>query len=130
MVSFPEMRLRRVRELEPVRVLTRETRLSPSSFIYPLFVTHGQGVREPIEPMPGCNQRSPQQGAIGGVQIFQDKTRCAPCNARMVAAGSAIGQAEAIGLATPQAHRVGKGKVRPNVATRKYFEIRHSVSSA
>ena len=38
MVSFPEMRLRRVRELEPVRVLTRETRLSPSSFIYPLFV--------------------------------------------------------------------------------------------
>ena len=54
MVSFPEMRLRRVRELEPVRSLIRETRLSASSFIYPLFVTHGQGVRQPIEPMPGC----------------------------------------------------------------------------
>jgi len=54
MVSFPEMRLRRVREMEPVRSLIRETRLSASSFIYPLFVTHGQGVRQPIEPMPGC----------------------------------------------------------------------------
>ena len=54
MVSFPEMRMRRVRELEPVRSLIRETRLSASSFIYPLFVTHGQGVRQPIEPMPGC----------------------------------------------------------------------------
>ena len=58
MVSFPEMRLRRIRELESVRTLTRETRLSPSSFIYPLFVTHGQGVREPIEPMPGCHHLS------------------------------------------------------------------------
>ena len=54
MVSFPEMRMRRVRELEPVRSLIRETRLSASSFIYPLFVTHGEGVRLPIEPMPGC----------------------------------------------------------------------------
>ena len=40
--------------MEPVRSLIRETRLSASSFIYPLFVTHGQGVRQPIEPMPGC----------------------------------------------------------------------------
>jgi porphobilinogen synthase len=54
MVSFPNMRLRRVRELEPVRSLVRETRLSPSRFIYPLFVTHGQGIRQAIEPMPGC----------------------------------------------------------------------------
>ena len=54
MVSFPDLRLRRLREQEPIRVLTRETRLSPSAFIYPLFVTHGHGVRHPIEPMPGC----------------------------------------------------------------------------
>ena len=58
MASFPEMRLRRVRGLEPVRSLTRETRLSASSFIYPLFVTHGRGVRQPIEPMPGCHHLS------------------------------------------------------------------------
>ena len=54
MAGFPDIRLRRVRELEPLRSLVRETRLSPSNFIYPLFITHGQGVRQPIEPMPGC----------------------------------------------------------------------------
>ena len=54
MTSFPDLRLRRVRELESVRSLVRETRLAPSNFIYPLFVTHGQDVRQPIEPMPGC----------------------------------------------------------------------------
>ena len=58
MTSFPDMRLRRVRELEPVRNLVRETRLTASNFIYPLFVTHGQGVKQPIEPMPGNYQLS------------------------------------------------------------------------
>ena len=58
MTTFPDLRLRRVRELEPVRNLVRETRLSASSFIYPLFVTHGQGVKQPIEPMPGNYQLS------------------------------------------------------------------------
>lgn len=54
MTGFPDLRLRRVRELEPVRSLVRETRLSAANFVYPLFVTCGQGVRHPIEPMPGC----------------------------------------------------------------------------
>ena len=58
MTSFPDMRLRRVRELEPVRSLIRETHLSASNFIYPLFVTHGEGVKQPIEPMPGNYQLS------------------------------------------------------------------------
>ena len=58
MTSFPDMRLRRVRELEPVRSLIRETHLSTSNFIYPLFVTHGEGVKQPIEPMPGNYQLS------------------------------------------------------------------------
>ena len=54
MVSYPDLRLRRVREHEPLRRMVRETALSPSNFIYPMFVTHGQGLRQPIEPMPGC----------------------------------------------------------------------------
>ncbi|PKB81795.1 MAG: delta-aminolevulinic acid dehydratase, partial [SAR202 cluster bacterium Io17-Chloro-G9] len=54
MVSFPELRLRRLRDRQQLRTLTRETRLSASQFIYPLFVTHGQSRRDPIEPMPGC----------------------------------------------------------------------------
>ncbi len=54
MLGFPDVRLRRVRESATMRSLVRETRLSASHFIYPLFVTHGEGVRDPIEPMPGC----------------------------------------------------------------------------
>ena len=34
--------------------MARETRLSAAEFVYPMFVTHGKDVREPIEPMPGC----------------------------------------------------------------------------
>ena len=58
MASFPQSRLRRLRELGPLRSLSQETRLSVSDFIYPMFVTHGRHVREPIEPMPGCYQLS------------------------------------------------------------------------
>ena len=54
MANFPDARLRRLREREPVRNMARETRLSVKEFVYPMFVTHGNGVREPIEPMPGC----------------------------------------------------------------------------
>ena len=58
MVSFPEVRLRRLRELEPIRLLSQETRLSINDFIYPIFVTHGRDIRAEIEPMPGCYQLS------------------------------------------------------------------------
>ncbi|MEC9309669.1 MAG: porphobilinogen synthase [Chloroflexota bacterium] len=54
MAEFPDTRLRRLRELPAMRSLVRETRLSTSSFVYPLFITHGSGIKEPIEPMPGC----------------------------------------------------------------------------
>ena len=56
--AYPETRLRRLRGTDPLRSLARETRLSTEEFIYPMFVTHGHGVREPIEPMPGCHQVS------------------------------------------------------------------------
>ena len=58
MTSFPDLRLRRLRGSGPIRNLARETRLSPAEFVYPMFVTHGRGVREPIAPMPGCFQMS------------------------------------------------------------------------
>jgi len=50
-VSF--RRFRRLRRSEALRSLVRETRLSPQDFVYPLFVTHGEGVREEISSMPG-----------------------------------------------------------------------------
>ena len=58
MASFPETRLRRLRELGPMRALSQETRLSASDFIYPLFICHGREVKDPIGPMPGCYQLS------------------------------------------------------------------------
>ena len=46
-------RTRRTRRTEALRGLVRETRLDPASFIYPLFVTYGADVRQPISSMPG-----------------------------------------------------------------------------
>mgnify|MGYP000873724867 FL=1 len=58
MTSFPDSRMRRLRGSEPMRNLARETRLSIKEFIYPVFVGHGQGIKDPIEPMPGQLQMS------------------------------------------------------------------------
>jgi porphobilinogen synthase len=52
-MAFPATRLRRLRQSEPLRALVRETRLSPTSFVYPLFVCPGEGVRKEIRSMPG-----------------------------------------------------------------------------
>jgi porphobilinogen synthase len=54
-------RTRRTRRSEAMRGLVRETRLDPASFIYPMFVTHGRGVREPITSMPGQSRLSVDQ---------------------------------------------------------------------
>ena len=47
------VRLRRLRETNALRSLVRETSLAVSDFIYPIFVTHGRDLREPVGPMPG-----------------------------------------------------------------------------
>jgi porphobilinogen synthase len=52
-MAFPITRLRRLRQSEPMRSLVRETRLSPESLVYPLFVCPGEGVRKEIRAMPG-----------------------------------------------------------------------------
>src|SRR5207244_12316325 len=51
-------RPRRLREKPLFRKLVRETALSVDDFVYPLFVVHGRGVREPIAPMPGQHRFS------------------------------------------------------------------------
>lgn len=52
-MAFPRHRLRRLRQSEPLRRLVRETRLTVSDLIYPMFVTVGKGVRTEIASMPG-----------------------------------------------------------------------------
>ena len=57
-MAFPIQRLRRLRAKEPLRRMVRETALTPNDFIYPVFVTEGQGRREPIASMPGQSRLS------------------------------------------------------------------------
>jgi porphobilinogen synthase len=52
-LPFAFHRPRRLRRLDNLRRLVRETRLSTDDLIYPLFVVHGQGIREEIPSMPG-----------------------------------------------------------------------------
>jgi len=54
-------RPRRLRRTEAIRSLVRETRLTADTFVYPLFVCEGQGVRQPIGSMPGVAQLSVDQ---------------------------------------------------------------------
>jgi porphobilinogen synthase len=56
-------RPRRLRRTEALRALVRETRLSPSGFVAPLFVRTGRGVREPIASLPGVARLSADEAA-------------------------------------------------------------------
>lgn len=57
-MNFPYYRPRRLRANDTIRRMVRETALSPDDFIYPLFVTHGKGVKKEIASMPGTYQQS------------------------------------------------------------------------
>ncbi len=50
--------MRRLRRTGVLRDLVRETDLSPRHLIQPLFVVTGEGVREPVESMPGVERFS------------------------------------------------------------------------
>src|SRR5882724_7337617 len=52
-MPFPLYRPRRLRESPLLRSMVRETALRSENLVYPLFVLHGRGVREPIPSMPG-----------------------------------------------------------------------------
>lgn len=52
-MAFPRQRLRRLRQNESLRRMVRETTLSVSDLIYPMFVTTGRDRREEIGSMPG-----------------------------------------------------------------------------
>ena len=56
--SFPALRLRRTRASAWSRALVAETHLSPAHLIWPLFVTEGQGVTDPVATLPGVSRHS------------------------------------------------------------------------
>jgi porphobilinogen synthase len=79
-MSFPTHRLRRLRRNQHLRNLVKETRLSPESMIYPIFVCPGEKVRKEIPSMPGQFNLSidsavkvakeAEQAGIGGIMLF------------------------------------------------------------
>jgi porphobilinogen synthase len=60
-VTFPIHRPRRLRRTEALRGLVRETRLSTSGLVYPMFACPGNKVRTEVSSMPGIFQQSPDQ---------------------------------------------------------------------
>jgi len=55
---FPMTRPRRLRSSPWMRNLVRENALSPADLVWPMFVTEGKGVREPVEALPGVERLS------------------------------------------------------------------------
>src|SRR6478672_3984599 len=79
-MAFPATRLRRLRRTGALRSLVRETRLTPESLVYPLFVCPGEGVRKEISSMPGVFNLSVDEAVqeaheakalgVGGIILF------------------------------------------------------------
>lgn len=79
MLDLPH-RPRRLRRTAAVRALARETLLAPGDLIQPLFVVEGQGMRDPIDTMPGQHRLSIDELVhegerllalgVGGVNLF------------------------------------------------------------
>ena len=51
-MGFPSRRLRRLRKNENIRRMVRENKISVDDLIYPMFVVHGEGVKEEINSLP------------------------------------------------------------------------------
>jgi len=68
-MAFPITRLRRLRRNEPLRSMVRETRLSPDSLVYPMFVCPGEGVRKEVRSMPGVCNLSVDEAAKEAQQV-------------------------------------------------------------
>ncbi len=58
---YPVYRPRRLRKSAALRALVRETEVSVNDLIYPLFIIHGQKIRNEIPSMPGQFQISIDQ---------------------------------------------------------------------
>lgn len=73
-------RFRRLWRDERIRSIMQETRLHPKNFIYPVFVTEGEKIKNPVASMPGVFQYSVdrldeileqiKEATIGGIMLF------------------------------------------------------------
>ncbi len=73
-------RFRRLRSSEAIRTLVRETKVDKSELIYPIFISEGENIKNPVDSMPGVFQYSIDQAdellqrisdsGISGLLIF------------------------------------------------------------
>lgn len=79
-MSHAIVRTSRLRRTPALRRMVAETRLHPASFVLPMFIVPGEGVRNPIKSMPGVYQLSVDEMisiakdaaavGVGGVMLF------------------------------------------------------------
>ena len=69
--GFPTSRLRRLRKNEQLRKIFRETTLTTSDLIYPLFIVEGENIRREISSMPGQFQLSIDQAVAECEELCQ-----------------------------------------------------------
>jgi len=65
--TYPALRMRRLRRHDWSRRLVAEHSLSPSDFIWPIFIVDGDKKREPVASMPGVDRLSSDL-AIGAAE--------------------------------------------------------------
>lgn len=67
---FPMARMRRLRTDDFTRRLIRETSLQVEDLIYPMFVTEGSAIAEPINSMPGIQRLSIDKIIIEAKEVY------------------------------------------------------------
>src|SRR3954467_13891528 len=80
MMTYPDVRPRRLRRSPALRRLVEETRLAPSELILPLFLKEGLTEPRPISSLPGVVQHSRESlrkaaheavsAGVGGLILF------------------------------------------------------------
>lgn len=65
-----QRRPRRLRRSAALRAMLAETTLTPADLVYPLFVRHGTGLRQPVAAMPGQAQLSVDQLAAEARELL------------------------------------------------------------
>jgi len=68
-LTYPHVRMRRLRKNTMIRDLIRETKLTVNDFVYPMFIKEGISKSEPIDSMPGQHRHTPKD-ALKEIQIL------------------------------------------------------------
>ncbi len=80
-MNFPKTRMRRLRYNKILRELVEDTRVVASDLIYPIFITEGSKIKEPINSMPGqyrysIDESIMSEGAKASAPLFARINDC------------------------------------------------------